>query len=38
MELQFQLMERFNTQNTTTIIIHEKPLIYTIQLQFMKNI
>ena len=33
-------MERFKIQNTTTITIHEKQSIYTmqLQLQFMKNI
>ena len=33
-------MERFNIQNTTTITIHEKHSIYSmqLQLQFMNNI
>ena len=40
MQLQLQFLERFNIHNATTITIHEKHLIYTIQLelQFTKNI
>ena len=47
MQLQLQFynykcnsMERHNIHNATTITIHEKHLMYTIelQLQFMKNI
>ena len=40
MQLQLQFLERFNIHNATTITIHEKHFIYTmqLQLQFMKNI
>ena len=38
--MQLQFMERLNIHNTTTITIHGKHLIYTmqLQLQFTKNI
>ena len=40
MQLQLQFMKTFNIHNATTITIHGKHLIYTIQLQlqFTKNI
>ena len=40
MQLQLQFMKTFNIHNSTTITIHGKHLIYTmqLQLQFMKNI
>ena len=33
MQLKLQFIKTFNIHNTTTITIHEKHLIYTIQLQ-----
>ena len=38
MQKQLQFTKTFNIHNATAITIHEKHLIYTIQLQFMKNI
>ena len=39
-QLQLHFIERFNIHNATTITIHGKHLIYTmqLQLQFMENI